>query len=99
MDGVVGNLFQSLEVHKQCNVTSPSPNATYIGIICILKETVTLVAQLLDVVMHFVSTTKFVMAFNNTNNEGNGDLESKSYLGGWWRENSGGKTSNLLDAM
>ena len=67
--------------HKRCNVTSPSPNTTYIGIICILKETVTLAAQSLNVVMNFVSTTKFVVAFNITNNEGNWDLESKSNLG------------------
>ena len=38
-------------------------------------------AQSLNVVMNFVSTTKFVMAFNITNNEGNWDLESKSNLG------------------
>ena len=46
-----------------------------------LKETVTLMAQLLNVVMNFVSTSQCVMAFNVTNNEGNGDLESKSNLG------------------
>ena len=46
-----------------------------------LKETVTLAAQPLNVVMNFVSTTKCVMAFNITNNEGNWDLESKSNLG------------------
>ena len=56
-------------------------------------------AQLLDVVMHFLLTAKFVMAFNITNIEGNGDLESKSYLGGQWRENGSGKTSYFLDAM
>ena len=38
-------------------------------------------AQLLNVVMNFVSATKFVMAFDITNNEGNWDLESKSNLG------------------